>query len=229
MRKEVPQFCGVAIDEAPPIPMQIGSPERDDFTGYEVELLKMVGVQLGCKLQYHRAFWSVITEKLSAGHIDLICSAAAITTEREKSADFCTPHLELRLALVGRQNDEQVDLRFDRIGCRRGTTAESYFLSTTGKECPALLSESNEELYSALSRRELEGVIDDSPIAMHFSKAMSGCSTYEAIPTQSVDMPSWSRKETMSFETGLTSLCLYWKAPENWRIFGGDGLEQTSS
>jgi ABC-type amino acid transport substrate-binding protein len=34
--------------------------------------------------------------------------------------------------------------------------------------------ESNEELYSALARGKLDGVIDDSPIALHFSRATPG-------------------------------------------------------
>jgi len=37
-----------------------------------------------------------------------------------------------------------------------------------------MLSESNEELYSDLARGMLDGVIDASPIALHFSRAVPG-------------------------------------------------------
>lgn len=37
-----------------------------------------------------------------------------------------------------------------------------------------MLSESNDELYKALAAGELDAVIDDSPIALHFAVAIPG-------------------------------------------------------
>ena len=37
-----------------------------------------------------------------------------------------------------------------------------------------MLSESNEELYSAVAHGMLDGVIDDSPMALHYSRAIPG-------------------------------------------------------
>jgi ABC-type amino acid transport substrate-binding protein len=36
----------VGIDDAPPAPVQLGHPDKGDFRGYEVELLKEVGRRL---------------------------------------------------------------------------------------------------------------------------------------------------------------------------------------
>lgn len=52
-----------------------------------------------------RAYESAIVGDLAAGRIDALCSAAAVTAERARDVDFCTPHLALTLALVMRAGD----------------------------------------------------------------------------------------------------------------------------
>jgi len=164
----------VGIDDAPPVPMQIGTPDSSNFRGYEVDLLQEVARRLDVIIQYRRAFWSVIVAELSSGSHDLVSSAATVTAERAQQVHFCRPHLKLALGLVTRQaSGGELDLSAARVGVRRGTTAEAFLRSRGGKE-PAMLSESNEELYCALADGKLDGVIDDSPIALHFSRAIPG-------------------------------------------------------
>ena len=163
--------------------MQMGSPDNDDFRGYEVSLLDELASRLAVSLEYTRAFWSVIVEELSAGRLDLVCSAATVTAERAEQVDFCTPHLELALSLVSREGlAGKADLASCRVGIRRGTTAEAYFKETTNGRAAAMLSESNDELYDALSAGELDVVIDDSPIARHFSKSRAGLNYLGSLP-----------------------------------------------
>ena len=83
----IPSTLIVGLDDAPPIPMQIGTPEEGNFRGYEVDLLEEVARRLGVRLRYRRAYWSVIVDELEAGDIDIICSAATITEERRRQAD----------------------------------------------------------------------------------------------------------------------------------------------
>jgi extracellular solute-binding protein (family 3) len=92
----------VGIDDAPPAPMQLGNPDTGDFRGYEVDLLQEIGQRTGFELSFRRALWSVIVRELVAGDIDLVCSAATVTKEREREVDFCFPHLSLALAVVKR-------------------------------------------------------------------------------------------------------------------------------
>jgi hypothetical protein len=84
----------VGVDDAPPAPIQIGSPERGDFRGYEVDLLCEMEKRLGTQLRYRRALWSVIVSELTSGGLDIVCSAATVTEERKHEVDFCRPHLE---------------------------------------------------------------------------------------------------------------------------------------
>jgi ABC-type amino acid transport substrate-binding protein len=163
----------VGIDDAPPVPMQIGNPEIGSFQGYEVDLLETIANRLGRTIEYRRTIWSAIVGELMVGKIDALCSAATITPERAQQVDFCASHLRLRLALVVRETDhDTVSPRV--IGVRRGTTAESYLSGMSPPPERVVISESNEQLYESLRAGNLDGVIDDSPIARHFSAAKRG-------------------------------------------------------
>jgi ABC-type amino acid transport substrate-binding protein len=63
----------VGIDEAPPVPMQLGNPETGDFRGYELDLLGEIARRAEFRLSYRRALWSAIVSELMTGEVDLIC------------------------------------------------------------------------------------------------------------------------------------------------------------
>lgn len=163
----------VGIDDAPPVPMQIGSPESGSFQGYEVDLLETIASKLGWRIEYRRTIWSTIVAELMASKIDALCSAATVTPERAQQVDFCSSHLQLRLALVGRETDhDNVSPRV--VGVRRGTTAESYLSRMSPPPERVVVSESNEQLYESLRTGGVDGVINDSPIARYFSASRGG-------------------------------------------------------
>ncbi len=64
----------VGIDDAQPVPMQMGAPEDGTFRGFEVSLLEKVAARLGVTLTYRRALWSVLVDELSQGNVDLFAA-----------------------------------------------------------------------------------------------------------------------------------------------------------
>jgi ABC-type amino acid transport substrate-binding protein len=173
---EQKRLLRVGVDDALPVPMQMGDPASDTFRGYEVDLLRLLAGRLHWAIEYHRARWSLITSELSSGRLDLICSAATVTERRKTEVNFCTPHLRLRLALVvGENAPNPLDAAVSRFGVRRGTTAEEFLREGLGLQ-PVMLSESNEDLYHAVSNGQLDAIIDDSPIATHFASSIAGLS-----------------------------------------------------
>lgn len=172
----------VGIDDAPPAPMQLGSPDKGDFRGYEVDLLEEISRRVAFRMSFRRALWSVIVRELMAGDVDLVCSAATVTKERERDVDFCNPHLRLALAVVKRAGiTGDAAIKGLRVGVRRGTTAETY-AKQHGVPEPAQISESNETLYASLAVGELDAVIDDSPIAKYFSQFVAGLQFAGVLP-----------------------------------------------
>ncbi len=164
----------VGIDDAPPVPMQQGTPESGDFRGYEVDLIEEIARRLGVAVRYRRAPWSIILGELADGRIDAVCSAATVTAERERQVDFCAPHLRITLAVVTRDGEARgTALTGRRAGVRTGTTAEAHAVAHGAAE-GLVRSESNEELYAALAGGALDAVVDDAPIAAHFARAVPG-------------------------------------------------------
>ena len=185
----------VGIDDAPPVPMQQGSPASGDFRGFEVDLLDALALHLCVSLQYRRAHWSVIVDDLAAGRVDAVCSAATVTAERARTVDFCTPHLNITLAVVTRDGDRAgTRLQGRRVGVRRGTTAEEY-VRNHGVPEPAALSEFNDELYGALAAGSLDAIVDDSPIAAHFARIVKGLQLGGTLPDTNAAYAIMVRKE----------------------------------
>jgi hypothetical protein len=54
------------------------------------------------------------------------------------------------------------------VGVCRESTTERFHRKNLGRQ-PVIVSESNEELYEALSHRRIDAIIDDTPIAIHFA------------------------------------------------------------
>jgi ABC-type amino acid transport substrate-binding protein len=195
----------VGIDDAPPPPMQLGNPDTGDFRGYEVDVLKEVSRRAGFRLSFRRALWSVIVRELVTGEVDLVCSAATITREREREVDFCVPHLNMSLAVVKR-NGISTDAAITglRLGVRRGTTAEAYLRQHITVE-PMHLSESNDELYALLSAGALDAVIDDSPIAGWFSHSVPGLQFAGVLPGTEAAYGIMVRKEDDKLRSEINS------------------------
>lgn len=106
--------------------MQFGKPDTGNFRGYEVDILKELSRRAGFRLNFRRALWGAIISELVTGEIDLVCRAATITKEREHKVDFCSPHLDVTLAVVKRSGvAANTPLDTLRIDVRRGTTAET--------------------------------------------------------------------------------------------------------
>jgi hypothetical protein len=61
----------VGLDEAPPAPIQIGSPASGDFRGYEVDLRADLARRIGLQLRYRSSLWSVIVGELASGALDV--------------------------------------------------------------------------------------------------------------------------------------------------------------
>lgn len=194
----------VGIDDAPPAPMQLGSPETGDFRGYEVDLLNEVGRRAGFGLSFRRALWSVIIRELVTGEIDMVCGAASITSERACEVDFCSPHLDVTLAVVKRAGiASDTSLNGLRLGVRPGTTAEAYIKQHATVES-VRISESNDELYALLAAEEVDAVVDDSPIAKWFSRSVRGLQFAGVLPGTEAAYAIMVRKGNQGLQARLT-------------------------
>jgi polar amino acid transport system substrate-binding protein len=172
----------VGVDEAPPPPMNFGLPGSPEFRGFEVDLLNAVGQRLGLEVQFKSALWDQLLTELATGRLDLICSAATVTEDRAREFNFSDPYLDMELVLIRRSgNKTDTDLRSTTIGVRRATVAESY-QRTHWPENPVRRFDFNTDAYQALQTGEIDLVIDDSPIGMHFAATLIGIEVFRSFP-----------------------------------------------
>ncbi len=158
----------VGLDASPPPPLHTGHPGE----GFEVDLLRAIAERAHLRIRYESALWEQLVQRLGHGQLDMICTAATITEERKKIADFSDPYLDYELAIVVRRNDGSVaavsDLAGKAVGVRVATTAEAF----ARRHCVAsrlYAYHFNTEAYSALCEGTLHALLDDFPIAKGFA------------------------------------------------------------
>jgi ABC-type amino acid transport substrate-binding protein len=159
----------VGVDAAPPPPLCYGVPGDPKFKGFEVDLMHALAERMERPLTFHAWLWTELLERLQADELDLICTAATITPERQRQFLFSAPYLRTRLAVISRRDEAVVGLSgfSGRVGVREGTPAEAH---AVGCGVQPLRFHFNEEIYRALEERTLDAVVDDLPIGAWFAR-----------------------------------------------------------
>lgn len=172
----------VGLDFAAPIPLHTDL-SKGKFEGFEVDLMNGIAAGLNLQLQHSISYWKDILNDLQNKKIDVICSAATKTSEREKDFLFSNSYLDFHLCLVCHKDHIlSIDnLENKRVGVRKSTEAEEYLK----KKYPGKSFEyfdSNEEIYGQLGKKEIDALVDDSPIAFGFKESVPGITIAGLLP-----------------------------------------------
>jgi ABC-type amino acid transport substrate-binding protein len=73
----------VGLDFAAPIPLHTDI-SKGHFEGFEVDLMSKIANELKFELEHSISYWKDILENLKNRKVDVICSAATKTIEREQ-------------------------------------------------------------------------------------------------------------------------------------------------
>nr|WP_239078904.1 amino acid ABC transporter substrate-binding protein [Cellulomonas marina] len=93
-----------------------------DLTGFDVEVARAVGEQLGVEVRFEETQWDAIFAGLDAGRFDAIANQVSITAEREDAYTFSEPYTYSRGVVVVRADDDSISSFEDLAG---KTTAQS--------------------------------------------------------------------------------------------------------
>ena len=66
--------------------------DNGDITGFDIDLIKKIGEQLGYKVNINVMQFDGLIPALMVGNIDLIISGFTISEERAKKVDFSEPY-----------------------------------------------------------------------------------------------------------------------------------------
>ncbi len=103
--------------------------ENGQLTGFEVELMPLIGEKVGVTMTVKNIPWDTIFAGLANGAYDGVASGVTVTEERKASMDFSTPILQAGQVVIIRTSDAATikginDLSGKKIGVQIGTTGD---------------------------------------------------------------------------------------------------------
>lgn len=99
------------------------------LTGFEVELMPLIGEKVGVTMTVKNIPWDTIFAGLANGAYDGVASGVTVTDERKLTMDFSTPILSAGQVVIVRAADAATvkgikDLSGKKIGVQIGTTGD---------------------------------------------------------------------------------------------------------
>lgn len=101
--------------------------ENGNLTGFEVELMPLIGEHVGVTMTVENIPWDTIFAGLANGQYDGVASGVTITEERKMTMDFSTPIASQgQVVIVMTESDVQSvnDLAGRKVGVQIGTTGD---------------------------------------------------------------------------------------------------------
>ena len=99
--------------------------ESGNLTGFEVELVPMIGEKVGVKMVAKNIPWDTIFAGLANGQYDGVASGVSVTEDRKKTMDFSTPILEAGQVIIVKKASTVSgidDIKGLKVGVQIGTT-----------------------------------------------------------------------------------------------------------
>ncbi|HJQ05661.1 MAG TPA: amino acid ABC transporter substrate-binding protein [Nocardioides sp.] len=93
-----------------------------DLTGFDVDVIRAVGAELGVKVEFKETQWDAIFAGLDAKRFDVIANQVSINPERQAKYEFSTPYTYSPGVVVTRADDDSIHSFTDLAG---KTTAQS--------------------------------------------------------------------------------------------------------
>jgi polar amino acid transport system substrate-binding protein len=104
--------------------------ESNSLTGFDVELVKAIGVRIGREVELIDMAFDGLIPALLSGKIDMIAAAVNATEERKKRVDFSDVYHLTDAAIITKSDNTDIrnfdDLRGKVVGVQLGTVQDIY-------------------------------------------------------------------------------------------------------
>jgi polar amino acid transport system substrate-binding protein len=171
--------------DAPYPPFLTSTPDKPDFSGYEVELFNAIAEDLGYEVKYTNTGFNTIFRDTANGLFDTAVASSTIDTEREQVVDFTNPHYSAENALLVAEGSDIAsvdDLEGAVVGAQDGTTQEKFANNETGASEVRGFPQGPDAI-SALITGQVEAVIIEQPVAADAVEKQGGIEIVEELPT----------------------------------------------
>ena len=82
--------------------------DKDELTGYDVEVAKAIGEKMGVKVEFSEITWEGLLASMDNGTVDLVLNQVGVTDERKEKYDFSTPYLYSYIALITKDDNNDI-------------------------------------------------------------------------------------------------------------------------
>ncbi len=152
-------------------PFSFHDPSSNELTGYDVEVAKAVGAELGMKVEFSETQFDAIFAGLEADRYDVIANQVTITPEREKKYLFSAPYTVSNGVVITRADDDSVKSLADVKGKRSAQSTTSSF-SEVATEAGAQVEpvEGFTQAITLLKQGRVDVTINDSLAFLEYQK-----------------------------------------------------------
>ena len=141
-------------------------------TGYDVELVKALGVAGGFSVEFRSVPWDSLFAGLESGAYDAIASAVVINDARRTKYDFSVPYLNAGQVLVVPRGSSAVrlgDLKGRSIGVQTGTLGAEAATRFLGSSTGLKTYDAIDRAFADLAAGRVAGVVTETPVAAQYA------------------------------------------------------------
>ena len=152
------------------MPFEFQDEQSKEYTGFDIELMKAIGKQMGAEIQFTSMNFDGLIPALEAGNVDVLMSAMTITPERAEKVTFSDSYYKSGLSILVRADETKIhsikDLEGKKIGVQIGTSGADEAKKIPG----AIVSEFNtvDQHNMELKAKGVDAVINDLPVNEYY-------------------------------------------------------------
>lgn len=154
----------------PPFEMQ----EGDDFTGFDMDLIRAVGEAQGFEVQIKHMDFKALVPAVQTGKIDAAIAGMSITPERQESVDFTDAYFNAGLIIAVSSDNQDIqateDLKGKKLAAQNGTIGAAY-CDEVKKQDDATVVRIFDDIGAAFMELEkggVDAVVNDYPVTANY-------------------------------------------------------------
>ncbi|MBQ6755434.1 MAG: transporter substrate-binding domain-containing protein [Oscillospiraceae bacterium] len=101
--------------------------DTDELVGFDIELAKEIGKELGVTVEFKETDWDSILAGVDAGRFDIACNGVDWTAERAEKYHFSTPYVYMQEVIVTRKDNEDIHSMEDLKGKKTANSPNSTY------------------------------------------------------------------------------------------------------
>ena len=137
--------------------------QGDDFTGFDVEVMKAVGERLGVEVEFVATPWDSMFAALAAGRFDVVANQVNVNPEREKLYDLSDPYVDTAgVLVVAEDNPEEIEELSDLKGKRAAENLTSSWAEVAKDHGAQIVGvDGMNEAMSSLKEGRVDAIVND--------------------------------------------------------------------